>query len=197
MNYDIEFFIALNSLAGQYKIIDLLVIFLADYLPYLMTLFLLYFLFWPKYKVADTEEVLVKFKKDKIKNRIMVLVAILSSIISIFVVKNIILFFYNRPRPYIALPIAHKLVSVSTFEDLHSFPSGHAMFFFAMASAIYLYNKKWGIYFFVATILISISRVIAGVHYPSDILFGGISGILVACIVFYLVENYIGKKLKK
>ena len=53
-----------------------------------------------------------------------------------------------------------------------------------MASAIYFYNKKWGIGFFVVTLVMTISRVVAGLHYPSDILGGMIIGMFTAYVVF-------------
>jgi len=101
-----------------------------------------------------------------------------------FGVTELIRFFYHRLRPFVTYQ-AHQLLSGNEW----SFPSGHSAFFFAMATAIYLYNKKWGIGFFLAAILMNISRVIAGVHYPSDIIGGAIIGIIVAYVVFYFAER--------
>jgi len=195
MYYDIEIFNALNSLANQSSATDMLIIFLADYVPYVVVLLLLSFLFLPRSGASITQEAFTKLKKERIKNRDMVLLAICSAIIPILIVKNIILFFYQRLRPYIALPLAHKLISVSTAENLQSFPSGHAMFFFAIATVVYLYHKTWGIAFFIIAILISISRVIAGVHYLSDVIGGAIIGIGIAYLSAYLF-NYLKIKLK-
>ena len=58
-----------------------------------------------------------------------------------------------------------------------------------MATTIYFYNKKWGIFFFLATILITVSRVIAGIHYPSDIVGGALIGVAVAYIAFYFTRK--------
>jgi len=58
-----------------------------------------------------------------------------------------------------------------------------------MATVVYLYNKKWGIGFFIATILITLGRVMAGVHYPSDILGGALVGVAVAYTVLYLTRK--------
>ncbi|MBU6414904.1 phosphatase PAP2 family protein, partial [Patescibacteria group bacterium] len=48
---------------------------------------------------------------------------------------------------------------------------------------ISLYNKKWGIWFFAAAILMDVSRIVAGVHFPSDILGGAMLGIAVGYLV--------------
>mgnify|MGYP001558745976 FL=1 len=81
----------------------------------------------------------------------------------------------------------HQLLTESSW----SFPSGHATFFFALATAVYFYNKKWGIGFFIATIFITVSRVIAGIHYPSDIIGGAFIGILVAYATYYFTVRAI------
>ena len=184
MYYDIKIFETINGLANQSKILDLLGIFFAEYLSYILVLFLLYFLFWPK--------------KDRIKNRAMVLVSLAAAIIARFVVKTIIIFFYERPRPYVNLSLAHKLISVSSSENFQSFPSGHAMFFFALSTVIYCFNKKLGIFFLICSTIISIARIFAGIHWPSDILGGAVLGIMVGVIISWLyiknknfIDNFI------
>ena len=175
MYYDVKIFEAINGLANQSKVADLLGIFLAEYLPYLLGIFLLCFLFWPK--------------KDRIKNRVMVLVSIAAAIIARFVVKGIILLFYNRPRPYVNLSSVHKLISMSASDNFQSFPSGHAIFFFALSAAIYSFNKKLGIFFLVCSTIMAIARIYVGVHWPSDILAGAILGIIVGAITKWLYTN--------
>ncbi len=81
------------------------------------------------------------------------------------------------------------LLDAPIYEKNWSFPSGHAAFFFALSTAVYFYNKKWGVFFFIASSLLSIGRIMGGVHYPSDILGGAIIGVLCA----YLVRRYILK----
>jgi undecaprenyl-diphosphatase len=44
---------------------------------------------------------------------------------------------------------------------------------------MFFLNKKWGIIFTIIALLIGLSRVIIGVHYPFDILGGFVVGILV------------------
>ena len=176
MYYDANVFGAINGLANHSRVIDLIGIFLADYLPYFLVLLLASFLFWPK--------------KDKTKNRAMILLSIAAALIARFMVKTIILFFYDRPRPYMELTSVHKLISVSAVENLQSFPSGHAIFFFALSTVIYSFNKKLGIFFLAFSTLMSIARIFVGVHWPSDILAGAILGTIIGVIIKWVYKNY-------
>ena len=73
--------------------------------------------------------------------------------------------------------------------DQPAFPSGHAAFFFALSTVVYFYNKKAGIGFFVASFLISISRVFGGVHWPTDILAGVLVGIFSAWFILKILRK--------
>lgn len=177
MILDLKLFYFFNNLAGQSRIFDGLVVFLATYLQYFLVAAFLLLLFFSVYT-----------KRDKLY---IFWITIISIIVARFGVTELIRFFIHRPRPLLTLQ-AHQLLYESQWfysDKEWSFPSGHSAFFFAMATAIYLYNKKWGIWFFVAAILMNISRIIAGVHYPSDILGGAIIGILTAYVVYYFTEK--------
>lgn len=165
---DLYLFHFLNNLAGQSRVFDALIIFLASYLQYFLIFAFFLFLFFD-----------VTIKSEKVR---IFLVAAVSVIISRFGTIEFIRFFYHRPRPFMADPNVRHLV----FDNSWSFPSGHAAFFFAMATVIYFYNKKWGRGFFIASILITLSRIIAGVHYPSDIIGGAIVGIMIAYAIIKL-----------
>lgn len=167
MTLDVKLFYLLNNLAGKSGFFDALVIFFAEYFGYLLigSFFLLLFF-------SD------RAKREKMR---FLLITILSAIIARFGVTELIRFLYHRPRPFSVLPVRQLL-----FENEWSFPSGHSAFFFALAAAVYFYDKKWGAWFFIGALLITASRIIAGVHYPSDILGGMIIGIAVAYVVFLL-----------
>jgi len=65
-----------------------------------------------------------------------------------------------------------------------SFPSDHAVLFFALATGIFLVSKKAGIltYLYVFFV-ICLPRVYFGLHYPSDILGGAVVGIVITYVV--------------
>lgn len=171
MALDLKLFYFLNNFAGKSRIFDTIIVFLASYLQYFLIAIFLLFLYFSAY--------------SKRKKLYIFWTTTISIIVARFGITEIIRFFYHRPRPFIAHQV-YQLIS----ENEWSFPSGHSAFFFAMATAIYLHNKKWGIGFFIAAIIMNVSRIVAGVHYPSDILGGMIIGVAVAYTVFYLVKKW-------
>jgi len=64
-----------------------------------------------------------------------------------------------------------------------SFPSSHAAATFAMATSVWLHNKKLGIIFMVGAVLTCVGRIIANVHYPFDVATGGFLGIASSVVV--------------
>jgi len=156
MSLDFYLFQLINSWAGQYSWLDNLGVFFAKYFGYLLIFFLLLFLiknfkkYWP-----------------------MVVKSFGAAILARLVIVNIIRFFYYRPRPF----IANQVNLLLSDEPTGSFPSGHAAFYFAISTIVFLFNKKAGTFFLIASFLISIARVFSGIHWPSDILTGALIGI--------------------
>ena len=170
MALDIKLFYFFNNLVDKFEILDTLVVFFAAYLQYFFLASFFIFLYFSTY--------------SKRKKLYIFATIAFSSILARLGVTEIIRFFYHRPRPFITYQI-HQLIP----ENGWSFPSGHSAFFFAIAMSVYFYNKKWGIGFFVGAILMNISRIIVGVHYPSDILGGVIVGVIVSFIVFRITKK--------
>ena len=171
MTLDTQMFSLIHGLAGQSPLLDWLIVFFALYFPYLV--------------VAGLLILLAAAEKSRREKTQILLVAGGSAIVARLGAVELIRFFYHRPRPFTTFS------SDPLFSDTAwSFPSGHATFFFALATGVYLYNKRWGIAFFVAAALISIGRVIAGVHYPSDVVAGALIGAGIAYGGFKIASKW-------
>jgi undecaprenyl-diphosphatase len=80
----------------------------------------------------------------------------------------------DRARPFVADPHGVHLFSGHAADP--GFPSDHATAAFAIAVAILLRKRGWGIAALVAATVLSVGRVALGVHYPSDVLAGAALG---------------------
>jgi undecaprenyl-diphosphatase len=80
----------------------------------------------------------------------------------------------DRARPFVAHPESVHLFSGHSADP--GFPSDHATAAFAIAVAIFLRKRSWGLVALVAAAVLSIGRVAIGVHYPSDVLAGAMLG---------------------
>src|SRR6266480_1642026 len=64
-----------------------------------------------------------------------------------------------------------------------SFPSDHASAAFAIAFAVFLFDRLVGSIFLAAAVLIGVGRVFIRAHYPADVLAGALVGLAVALVV--------------
>ena len=64
-----------------------------------------------------------------------------------------------------------------------AFPSGHSAAAFALATTIWLHDKKMGWVFVIAALVVGVARVLGNVHYPIDILGGAVLGAVVAFLI--------------
>lgn len=156
---DVSVFQFLNGLAHRSGFLDLVGIFLAVYLPYLVGL---------------AAVILILLERNWRQRFYNFLFGSLSLLLSYGLVTPFIRFFYDRPRPSLALPDAVILITKNLSEP--SFPSGHAVFFFALAAAFYFIDRRWFKYFLITAFLISLARIFVGVHYPLDVVVGALIG---------------------
>jgi undecaprenyl-diphosphatase len=89
-----------------------------------------------------------------------------------------------RPRPYQAhAGIEHFAAPLDRF----SFPSGHTLHAIAFSSVALVYYPGLAWLLLPFTALIALSRVVLGLHYPSDVLAGALLGAVIAALSFGLL----------
>jgi len=130
------------------------------------------------------------------KVAILGLTALFVSNVAVYLLK----FLIAEPRPFLTLPHVDLLVSEN---EIYSFPSGHTASSFAAAVVIglkYKFNFKGKNYRLIYPLLafagvIGFSRIYIGVHYPLDVFFGAIIGILSSLLVLKVGDNLLVNKL--
>ncbi|MGB9743333.1 MAG: phosphatase PAP2 family protein [Minisyncoccales bacterium] len=165
----------INQWATQWFFLDILGIFFAQYFGYCLVFLLFVFLLinWRRHWLPFIQSFLAAF-------------------LARFVFVEIIRYFWPRPRPFVTNHI--NLLLEKTNQA--SFPSGHAAFYFALSfffflalRKIYPQSKLWqgiGLLFLIGASLICLARVFVGVHWPSDVLVGGLLGIFSSWLINFL-----------
>lgn len=180
--YDLYLFRWLNSWVFWRPWADVLIVFRAEFLGYWLLVGLLTFGVFAFHR---------RFSHLRNKNWEMIVTAFAAALIARFGVAEIIRFFYDRPRPFEIVDGVRRLI----FRDGGgSFPSGHAVFYFAIAAVVSRYYPKTGIIFFLAALNLSLARIQAGLHWPSDILGGAVIGVAVGLLIHSAVKKILKPK---
>lgn len=98
---------------------------------------------------------------------------------------------WQRPRPLLSLYDVH-VVDVPLFAN--SFPSGHTTAAFAVAFSCTSFYPKLGYVLYPLAALIAFSRIYLGVHYPFDVLYGALLGLLLGWIATYILQSRLARK---
>ena len=110
-----------------------------------------------------------------------------SMVIGLVITNLIIKNWVARVRPY---ELIQGLECIVKKADDWSFPSGHTTNSLACAWVMFRRApKKWGVPALILAILISLSRLYVGIHYPTDVLGGAVIGIGSACLSLWLVPK--------
>ena len=171
MSLNLNIFNAIYGLAHTSRFLDAFGVFIAHYFPYLLTVGVILLL----YKEKDITLRLYTF-----------FFVILSTLLARGIFIYGISFFYKNPRPFNVLSEVEPLI---TGPSTHSFPSGHATFFFALAMAFYFYNRTWGYVVGLCAFFIGIARIFVGVHWPLYVVAGAFIGIMSACLMRMLLPR--------
>lgn len=103
----------------------------------------------------------------------------------------------HEPRPYITLSDVNLLVKAN--DPYYSFPSGHSTRIFVIITLL-IFNIKTlfknntkliSLILGIIGVLILISRVYVGDHYPLDVIGGAILGTIIGLITNYYLKEYI------
>lgn len=136
--------------------------------------------------------VIMVFKKQKWKALFLIFFVGIGGLVNL-----LLKWIFKRQRP-----TAYRLIG----ERGYSFPSGHSMvslIFYGMIVCLFVSNTGWvlktisSLLIFSLVMLIGISRVYLGVHYPSDILAGFTAGEILLTIGFIIYEVFMRMKKGK
>lgn len=89
-----------------------------------------------------------------------------------------------RPRPYRACP---NIRACTKTLDEFSFPSGHTLHSVAFSLILTVYYPAAAFVVWPFTILVAVSRIVLGLHYPSDVIVGAVLGAVTAAVSFNLL----------
>lgn len=92
-------------------------------------------------------------------------------------------------RPCLAYPNAFLLEKCLPATD-YSFPSNHVVVAAAMTAALLLINRRLGVLAAVATVIMGLSRVYVGAHYPHDAAAALVIGVVVGLATAMVMRRY-------
>ena len=104
--------------------------------------------------------------------------------LSVLIVVTIMRRLINAKRPY---EVYDYTPAVDKGTKGRSFPSRHTASAFIIAMAFLYLDVKIGVVMLVLATVIGITRVLSGVHFVRDVVFGAILSILVGIVFFFLL----------
>jgi undecaprenyl-diphosphatase len=85
----------------------------------------------------------------------------------------------QRLRPYEAYP---NILITEPALDQFSFPSGHTLHAACFSTILISFEPIWSWLLIPFTALIALSRLVLGLHYPSDVFIGALIGVSIASV---------------
>ncbi|MEP1094428.1 MAG: phosphatase PAP2 family protein [Cyclobacteriaceae bacterium] len=105
-------------------------------------------------------------------------------------------FFFSdtpRPRKFFEGREVLNFVEGVKIRDFNSFPSGHTMTAFAIATflALMMGKKEWSVALLFGALFVGISRMYLNQHFLIDVTVGSFIGVIVAVICYKVFEKYL------
>jgi len=149
---NMELFRLINNLANKDGVIDGIMIFFSNYVPYIfMAVTVIVFILGIKQKKCEYREIAFST----------IFITIINMIINL-IIRSI----FHVERPFI-----HNKVNLLVPHDAaSSFPSNHATGTMSIALGLGKYNKTLEVIMTILSIIVGFSRVYVGDHYPADVI---------------------------
>lgn len=164
---DYELFQSINGLAGRSQLLDRIMIATAVYSPVVYALALAaLWLTWQH------------------RNQVCALVAGVSAVAALGL-GQLVGAALPRERPY----LTHHVTQLISHSPDTSFPSDHATLAFAVAVAVYRYNRRAGIALLFFGALLAFARVFVGAHYPGDVVGGAALGAVTSAVILMVARR--------
>lgn len=167
MRINIMLFQMINQFAGKNHYVDQIVIFLTQQAPVICLLLWL-------------GALLYTIKRHLVVKRNLLIISAIATIVALMINYGIGIL-YSVPRPFVSSQITHVTTLINHQVDA-SFPSKHTTGSWTLALTSRGISKKLTIGLFSLAILIGISRIYVGVHWPSDICGGILLAVFVASV---------------
>ncbi len=128
----------------------------------------------------------VFFSKDRKKSICQVTMIFFAALTAV-AIADLLKYWSGIPRPFVVLDGVQGIIEKDPYG---SFPSAHMAFFTALAAASFRKNVAVSGMLFAGALIIGISRIAAGIHFPIDIIAGFILGIIVSVLIGYAEKKY-------
>ena len=107
---------------------------------------------------------------------------LMSDLLPTYVLKP----YFGRLRPFLSEEGVRLLIENPAEMSLYGFPSNHATNIFALATLVCLFYREKRIVLtsVIVAFLVGFSRIYVGVHFPLDVVFGGLLGTSLGFLVY-------------
>lgn len=175
MNLNLDWFRSINDLALRNETLDKFMMFCSKGVPYIFALFVV------GIYIAGAIK-----KKESLRE--MAVNTVIFSIINLAINMAIGIFIYE-PRPF----VSHKVNLLYPHAADSGFPSDHSSFTMSVSVGFGMFDKILGAIFMLMTILVGISRVYVGHHYPFDV----ITAYIIVFISGFFYNKYLKNRVSK
>ncbi len=130
------------------------------------------------------------FKKGIISLIFIIAAVAISDLLSVVMFKDV----FQRLRPSHEIDLQSYIHLVNNYRGgKYGFVSSHAANSFAISTstALLFKNKSYTVLIMFWALLVCYSRIYLGVHYPLDIIFGGLLGVAVSILLMILYKKII------